>query len=140
MGGVGCAVGVDGVVGVAMVGDDDNLIAGFFSGFNSVLDTFVNSLNGFFDRFVDTGVSHHVAVGVVDNNKVIFLFVDGIDKFVAYFKCAHLGFEVVGGNLGRCNEDSFFTLVRSFASAIEEECHMGIFLCLRNVELFLVEA
>ena len=137
---VGCAVGVDGVIGVAVVCDDDDLVVSGLGGFDCAVDTFVDCDDSFLDGFVDASVAYHVAVGIVDDDKVEFLAADGIDELVADLKGAHLGLEVVCGNLGRGDEDALLEFVGSLASAVEEECDMGILLGLGDMELLLAFA
>lgn len=50
VGGVGCAVGVLGMVGVAVVGDDDHfIVAGCFGGLDYVAEAVVECLDGLLD-------------------------------------------------------------------------------------------
>ena len=67
---VGSSVGVDCVVGVAVVGDYDYFVIGLLGGLYGVLYALVNSLDlsGLLRRF---GVTHHVAVGVVNHDEVV---------------------------------------------------------------------
>lgn len=97
---VGGAVGVDGVVGVAVVSDDDDFIVGGFGCFNGVFHAVVNSFHGLLNGFVDAGVANHVAVGEVHYDEVVFLAADCLNEFVFHFVGAHFGLEVVGGNFG----------------------------------------
>ena len=132
---VGSSVGVDGIVGIAVVGDDNHFVVGCFSGFDSVFYAVVDGFYCFFDSFVDAGVTYHVAICVVNDDEIVFFALDGLNEFVFYFICTHFGLEVVGGYFGGSNKDAFFTLVGSFATAIEEECYVGIFRCFGNVKL-----
>lgn len=137
MGGVGCSVGIDGVIGVAMVGDYDCLIAGGLGSLDGVAHAVVNSLDSLFDCLVYAGMAYHVAVGEVHHDEVIFLAADGFDEFVFDFIGAHFRLKVVGGHFGGGDEDAALPFEFGFASAVEEECHMGVFLCFGNVELVL---
>ena len=78
-------------------------------------------------------MAHHVAVGEVHHNEVIFADGDGVGEFVGNLGSAHFGFEIIGGYLGRRHQDALFTLEGSFAATVEEECHVGIFLGLGDV-------
>lgn len=73
MGGVGGAVGIYGIVGIAVVGDDDHLIAGFLGGLDGVAHASVDSHDCLLDSFVDSGMAHHIAVGIVDHDEVELL-------------------------------------------------------------------
>ena len=84
-------------------------------------------------------MTYHVAVGEVYDDEIVFVFVDGGNQFVFHFIRAHLGFEVVGGYFGRSDQYAFFTFVRGFTTAVEEECDMCVFLGFGNMQLcFLV--
>ena len=82
-------------------------------------------------------MANHVAVGVVDYDEVIFLCADGVNQLVLDLVCAHLWLQVVGGNLGRWHEDAVLAFIRCLATAVEEECHVGILLCLGYMKLVL---
>ena len=49
VGGVGCAVGVDGIVGIAVVGDDDRLVVVGLGSLYHLLDALVDSPYGLGD-------------------------------------------------------------------------------------------
>ena len=99
--GVGRAVGVDSIVGIAVVGDDDDLVVACGLG---CLDYFLNALvygcDGFLNSLVDASVAYHVAVGEVDNDEMVLILLDGCHELVLDLEGAHLGLEVVGGYLG----------------------------------------
>ena len=57
-------------------------------------------------------------------------------KGCSHFGGAHLGLQVVGGNLGRIDKDAVLILERSLAAAVEEECHVGIFFSFGYAQLF----
>ena len=50
---------------------------------------------------------------------------------------AAIGLQVVGSHLWRCHQDAVLTLVRSLASAIEEEGDVGVLLGLGSMQLLL---
>ena len=135
MGCVGRAVLVDRVVGIAVVGNDDCLVVVCLCCLDDVLHAVVNCPNGLGDGVIYTGVSHHITISEIHHDEVILLGVDGTHEFLLHLVSRHLGLEVVGGNLRRGHEDAVFVLVRSLASAVEEECHVGILLGLGCVEL-----
>ncbi len=118
-----------------MVGYDDCFVAGFLGCFDCAHETFVDCHYCFFDGFIDAGVAYHVAVGVVDNDKVIFFRAYGFREFAAHLVCAHFGFQVVCGDFGRGNQDALFVFIRGFTSAVEEEGHMGILFSLGDMKL-----
>ena len=118
-----------------MVGNDDGFVASLVGCRHHFLHTLVNSLHGLFDGFVDTRVAHHVAVGEVDHDEVVLVFLDGGYQFVLYFVSRHFGLQVVGGHLGGSHEDALFAFIGRFASAVEEEGNVGILLRFGRVEL-----
>ena len=65
---VGRTVGVQSVVGITVVGDDDHLITVGLGSLNGILHAVVDGYNGLLDSLVDTRVAHHVAVGVVHHD------------------------------------------------------------------------
>ena len=91
MGGVGCAVTVDGMVGIAVIGDDDDLITRGASGFDGVVDAAVNGFDSFSDGVIYSRVAHHVAVGIVHHDEVVLILTDGCNQLVAYLIGTHLG-------------------------------------------------
>ena len=80
-------------------------------------------------------MSHHIAVSIVHDNEVVFIFTDGGYQFIFHFIGTHLGFQVIGSYFGRRNQNTILFLERSFATAIKEESNMGVFLGFGNVQL-----
>jgi len=133
--GVGRAIGIDRVIGIAVVGDDDCLIVVGLGGLDDLSHAIVDSPYGLGNGVIDTGMSHHVAIGEVHHDEVILLCVDGTDEFIFHLVCAHLGLQVVSGHLGRGHKDAVLALERSLATAIEEESDVRILLGLGGMEL-----
>ena len=140
VGGIGSAVAVDGVVGIAVVGNDDDLVAHFASCIDGVVNTTVYSPDSFADGVIHTSVTHHVAVGIVNDDEVVFVLADGCDEFVTHLGSAHFGLQVVGCHIGRGHQDAVLVLEGLFPAAAEEEGHMGILLGLGDVQLALAQA
>ena len=137
MGRVRGAVWVDGIVCIAVVSDDNHFIVVSLSCFNHVFHAVVNGMHGLGNGIVDACVAHHVAVCKVHHDEVILLGVDGTHQFVFHGVCTHFGLQVIGGHFGRRHQDAVLALIRSLASAIEEEGHVSVFLSLCRVELLL---
>lgn len=78
-----------------------------------------------------------VAVGEIHYYEVIFVRIDSVDKLICHFGSAHLRLQVVSRHFRRSYKNTVLSFERSLASAVEEECHMGIFLSLGYVKLFL---
>ena len=135
MSGVGSAVGVDGIVGVAVVGDDDSLVAGSLCCLDDLAYALIDGFHGSLDGFVNTRMSHHVAICEVHHDEVVLVLLDGFHQLVLHFVGAHLGLEVVGCNLRTCHENAFLTFVGSLSATVEEEGHVCVLLRLGCVEL-----
>ena len=128
------------MVGIAMVGNDDYLvIAHALCSLNGIVQTGVEGLDSLLNCGIYTGVAHHIAIGEVHDDEIIFIALDCVNELVFHFKGAHLGLEVVGGDFGRGNENTVFAIERSFASAVKEECHMRVLLSLGDMELLLAQ-
>ena len=85
-------------------------------------------------------MADHVAVGEVQNDNVILVFLDQGKNRLGNLICAHLRLEVEGGNLfgrRRRNENSVFAFELGFFAAVEEESYVGILLGFSNAQLSL---
>ena len=133
---VGRAVLVDSVVSITVVSNDDGFVASFVSSRNHLVHTLVNRLDSLFDSLVNTGVTHHVAIGKVHHDEVELILLDGSNEFVLHLESRHFGLEVVSSHLGRSHEDAFLAFVRSFASTVEEEGNVCILFGFGRVQLF----
>ena len=117
MGGVGGAVLIDGMVGVAVVGSDEYRVAVGTGGIHYLGDTLIHRLDCFADSLVDSGVAYHVPVGKVEDDHVVYAFIQFGDESLGHFGSGHLRFQVVGGHLGGVDEDAGLALERLLASA-----------------------
>ena len=123
------------MIGITVVGDDDYFITVGFGSFHRIFHAVVDSFDSLFDRAVDTGMADHITVGIVHHDKVKLLCPDSFHQFIFHFVSAHFRFQVVSSHFRARNQDTFFSFIRGFASAIEEESHVSVFLCLGDVEL-----
>ena len=80
-------------------------------------------------------MTHHVAIGKIDNDEIIVLCVDGIHQFVLHLVGTHFGLQVVGSHFRRRHKDAVFTLISLLTATIEEEGDMGIFLGFCSMQL-----
>ena len=135
VGGVGGTVLVDCVVGVAVVGGDKHAVTVGPGGLDYLGHALVHGLDGLADGLVDSGVAYHITVGEVEDDHVVYAFIQLGYKSLSHLGSGHLGLEVVGGHLGGVDEDAGLALERLLASAGEEEGHMGVFLGLGDAEL-----
>ena len=60
--------------------------------FYGIFYAVVDSNDSLFDCFVNTCMTNHISVGIVDNDEVIFLRTDSFYQFILYFIGAHLRF------------------------------------------------
>src|SRR5690606_42003529 len=89
-------------------------------------DAGVESFRGL-DRGVEhAGMAAHVAVGVVDDDDVVALLLDGLDDTVGDLRRAHLWLQVVGRNLRRGNQNALLPFEGLLAAAGVQEGHAGI--------------
>ncbi len=123
------------MVAVAVVGYDDEFVTIAACGLNHALDTVIDGYNGFFDGFVHARVTHHIAIGKINNHKIEFLFVEFVIQRLSHLVSTHFWLQIVGCNFWRRNKNALFALEWLFATAIEEESNVRIFLGFGNVKL-----
>ena len=97
---VGSSVRIDGVVAVAMVGNDEHLIVASLGSLNYIVAAEIDGLDSLPDGWLDTCMTYHVAIGEVAGNEVVLLRLDSIDELVLHDEGRHLGLQIVGSNLG----------------------------------------
>ena len=78
---------------------------------------------------------HHVAVGEVQADEIVFLRIERLDQLVLHLVGAHLGLKVVGRHLGRSDQNAVFAGEFLLAAAVEEEGHVRILLRLGDAQL-----
>ena len=93
--GIRGAVRVVGVVCVAVVGrEQDNIVVG-----NGCLDNFLYAFVDLGDGPADggeyAGMAHHVSVGEIEDNHVLFAGVQHFNELFRHFLCAHFRKQVV---------------------------------------------
>ena len=88
------------MVSIAVVGDEDDLIARGTCGLDGVVHAAVNGLNSLGDGTIHAGVAHHVAIGVIHHNKVVLVLADGCNQLVAHLIGAHFGLQIIGSHIG----------------------------------------
>ena len=132
---VRCAVGIDGIVSVSVVGNDDGFVARCLRCLDDFANALINGLHSGLDGFVNTGVAHHITIREIDDDEVVLVEFDGLDQLVLHLVSAHLGLEVVGCNLRTCHEDALLAFVGSLSAAVEEEGDVCVLLCLGSMEL-----
>ncbi len=122
---------------VAVIGGDQRFASDLFQRFNDPSDTLVQAFHRLDRGLEHAGVANHVAVGVVDDDHVVTLVLDGLDDAISHFGRAHFRLHVVSGDLRRRNQDALFARKGFLAAAGEEEGDVGVFLGLSNAQLGL---
>ena len=84
-------------------------------------------------------MTHHIAVGEVNHDEIVFLSLYRSHEFVFYLEGRHLWLQVIGSHLGRWNKDTVLSFVWCFAAAIEKERNVSILLSLCCMQLTLAE-
>ena len=102
-----------------------------------VLHQFVDGFHRLGDGRVNTGVTHHVAVGEVQDDHILFFAPDLGDELFRHFGGAHLRQQVIGGHLGAVHQDAFLVFEHGLTAAVEEEGDVGVFFSFRDAELVL---
>ena len=137
MSGIRRTIGVDSIVGITVIGNDDSLVIVSLSSLNDLTHTVVNGPYSLSDSIIDTSVSHHITIGEVYHDEVILLCVDGTYQLVLHLVSTHFRLQVVGSHLRRGNQNTILALVWSLTTTIEEEGDMSVLLSLSGVELLL---
>ena len=120
-----------------MVGGQEDHTACVQHGVGDFADALVNSLNGLDSGIKHAGVADHIAVGEVQDDDIILAALDAGLALVGDLIGAHLGLQVVGGNLRAGDDLAVLALAGLLDAAVEEEGHMGVFLGLGNAQLGL---
>ena len=125
---IGSSVGIQGIVGISVVGNDDGLVTHLLGGLYHLVHALVNGLNSSLDSLVNTCMAYHIAIGKVNYDKVVLILLDGSHQLILNLKGTHLGLQIVSGNLRTGNQDTLLTLVGSLTTSIEEEGNMSVLL------------
>ena len=117
---------------ITVVSADKELSVNLFDCLYSLSYTLINSLNSLDRSCLDTCVANHIRVCEVDDDHIIFIRFDCLNKFLANFRCAHLRLHVIGRNLRGFYKDSVLSLVRLLNATVEEESNVCVLLCLSD--------
>src|SRR5688572_18032787 len=135
MRGIGRAVCIDHIIRIAMIGSQENRIPILQGGGYYSLYAFINRFHGTDGRFPDTGMTYHICIGIIKTNKIRCPVFNFGNNGVRYFDGAHLGLQVISGNLWRWDHDSRFTFKGYLPAAAEEKCYMRVLLSFCNTDL-----
>ena len=123
------------VIGVAVVGGNQRKAALSENRRDNLGQGIVNGLDGLNGGVEDTGVTNHVAVREVHDVEISAILVDCGDELLGNLGSAHLGLQIVGGNLGGSDEHALLALLGLLDAAVEEERHVSVLLGLGGVQL-----
>ena len=123
------------MVGVAVVGGEQHLAARGQHRADDPARALVHGLDGLDRRLEHAGVAHHVAVGKVQDDDVVFAALDAPHALVGHEVGAHFGLQVVGCHLGAGDEGPVLALEGRLDAAVEEEGHVGVFFGLGDAQL-----
>ncbi len=132
----GLAVGVLHLLAVAVIGGDQERAARGAHGRGDGADAGVHRLDGVDGRVELAGVADHVGVGEVDEDEVVLAALDGRHHLVRDAQRAHLGLEIVGGDVARGGDElAVLALEGLLPPAAEEVGHVRVLLGLGAAEL-----
>ena len=120
-----------------MVGGDEGAAAGLQHSGHHLIHSGIHSLNGL-DRSIEhAGVADHIAVCEVQDHHIVLAALDALDALGSNLGGAHLGLQVIGGDLRAGDHAAVLALVGSLHAAVEEEGDMSVLLGLGNAQLGL---
>jgi len=126
---------VDHLLGIAVIGGDDDLAADRAHRLDHATDASVQHLDGLRGGFHVAGMPHHVAVGVIADDGVILAAQDRGFELVGHFKRAHFRFQVVSRDFGRGHENAVFAGIGLFPAAAEKIGDVRVFFGLGDAQL-----
>ena len=137
MRGIWTAVRIDSIIGIAVIGSEQNhVIVCKSAGYNGFY-TSVYASHRIADRIVNSGMADHVAVGKVKDDHILLFTSDSFAELARNLNRTHLRLKVIGSDLRRIDKDAVLKLERSLASTVEEEGDVRIFFGLGYAELAL---
>ena len=132
----GRAVGLEHLLGVAVVGGDDAGPARLVHGGDDLGEVAVDLLDGGDRRRDHAGVADHVGVGEVDDPEAVAPLGPVVGELGGRRGGAHLGLLVVGGDVpGRVDQVALLPAPLLLAAAVEEVGDVGVLLGLGDVQL-----
>ena len=120
--------------GVAVVGGDKQAALPSSDGAPDLVETSINSGDGFSGGLVVAGVADHVAVGEIEDDKLV-AGLDAVDDGVGDGLGRHfrVGLELFGFEGG--DEEELFAGAFGFAAAVKKVSNVGVFFGLGDVDL-----
>lgn len=123
------------LLGVTVVGSDEKDVVVLDTGLVDGSNSSISSLDTLDSSLVDSSVSDHIGRGKVAHDEGVLAGLDLLGNFITNSSSRHLGFQVVGGDLGRGNQVTVLTVELGLGTSVEEEGDVGVLLGLGNVAL-----
>ncbi len=120
---------------VAMIGGDQQRTACALDRPRETPETKVDRLDRLDRRLEVAGMADHIGVGVVEDDDLEAAGRDRFEQPVGDFEGGHLGFQIVGRDLGRRDENALLAGERRLPSAVEEKSNMRVFFGLGDAQL-----
>ena len=99
------------LLSVAVVGGDEGAAAGLQHSGHHLIHSGIHSLNGL-DRSIEhAGVADHIAVCEVQDHHIVLAALDALDALGSNLGGAHLGLQVIGGDLRAGDHAAVLALV-----------------------------
>lgn len=133
--GLGGVLLVEHLLGVAVVGGDEEGVAALLALLVDLADGGVGLGAGNDGGVVDTGVADHVGRGKVVHEELELALLDALTELVGDGHGAHLGLLVVGGDTGRGDHVAVLVVELDLDTAVEEEGDVGVLFRLCDVAL-----
>ena len=122
---------------VAMVRSDNHRPADFEDSWDNDREAFIGSFNRFDGSFFIAGVSHHIRVGIIDENEIIFVFGQCGDESLGDLRGTHFRNLIKMRDGRRRDEKTILPGECLFVSTVEKVGDMGVFFRLGYAELLL---
>ena len=137
MGGLGHAGGVvDHLLGVAVVGGDEDVGVELHQAGEHLADALIDDLDGAGGGLEVAGVADHVAVGIVHHDEAVGVVLQALEEFVGDVVGLHLGVRGEGGGVEAAGHFHLvLALVGLGALAVEEAGDVAELLSLGQAEL-----
>ena len=86
MGRIGRAVGIDRIVGVAVIGDLHDLVPVAKGRLDDFGHARIDSLHRFLDRLINSRMPHHIAIGKIQTDKIRRFQIQLLYQFFGHFR------------------------------------------------------
>jgi len=123
------------LLGVTVVGSDEQDVVVLHAGLVNRSNGGIRGLNSLDSGLIDSSVSNHIRRGKVAHNKGELASGNLLSNLVSHSLSRHLGLQVICGHLGRRDQIAVLSIELGLSTTVEEESDVGILLSLSNVAL-----